>query len=660
MALDTPRLDDRSFQDLVDDAKRFVQERCPEWTDHNVSDPGVTLIETFAWMTDLLLFRLNRVPDRVYVKFLDLLGVTLFPPTAARVEVDFRLSAPQDSVISVPAATVVATPRTTMAEPVSFTTLEDVDIVPAEVVYVGSGAGEDDPVDLTPRLGIDTVVPFADPPAEGDALYVGLDQPVPMHTVLLSLACEQGRGHGIEPDRPPLRWEAHTDEGWEACDVTADGTLGFNTNGHVELHVPSGHRISTVGGRRMGLLRCRVVSHPRIKPYTESPGILSLDGRTIGATVEAINAELATEEVLGQSSGVAGQEFTLQHGPVLPSDTPFVVRVVRPELPGEAISDEAAARRADLWELRPDFADSGPDDPHVALDRVGGTVRFGPLIREEDGSTRRLGAVPPKGALLTVPQYRFGGGARGNVTSGAISVLRSSIPFVASVANRRPARGGVDGETLSEAKVRGPVQLRTRNRAVTAEDFEVLTREAAPGICRVRCVPDTEEDQPGCVRVLIVPSVDAPDGRVRLEDLLPSDELCATIEAHLDERRMVGTRVRVEPAQYAGVQVHARIAVQPHADPAAVADAALTTLYRYLNPVSGGSGGNGWAFGRSTRVGEIFGVLQRLSGLDVVEELTLYSVDLASGETEDVGSVLELYPNELVFSQGHEVVVVDQ
>ena len=48
MALPVPNLDDRRFQDLVDDAKRLVQRRCPEWTDHNVSDPGVTLIETFA------------------------------------------------------------------------------------------------------------------------------------------------------------------------------------------------------------------------------------------------------------------------------------------------------------------------------------------------------------------------------------------------------------------------------------------------------------------------------------------------------------------------------------------------------------------------------------------------------------------------------------
>ena len=96
MSLPIPNLDDRRFQDLVDDAKRLVQQRCPEWTDHNVSDPGVTLIETFAFMTDELLYRLNRVPDRLYITFLDLLGVTLHPPTPARVDVTAWLSAPPD------------------------------------------------------------------------------------------------------------------------------------------------------------------------------------------------------------------------------------------------------------------------------------------------------------------------------------------------------------------------------------------------------------------------------------------------------------------------------------------------------------------------------------------------------------------------------------
>jgi len=94
MALPVPNLDDRRFQDLVDDAKRLVQQRCPEWTDHNVSDPGVTLIELFAWMTDQLLYRVNRVPDRNYVKFLELIGIRLFPPSAARGDVTLAVIDP--------------------------------------------------------------------------------------------------------------------------------------------------------------------------------------------------------------------------------------------------------------------------------------------------------------------------------------------------------------------------------------------------------------------------------------------------------------------------------------------------------------------------------------------------------------------------------------
>src|SRR3954453_4675015 len=130
MSLPAPNLDDRRFQDLVDDAKRMVQARCPEWTDHNVSDPGITLIETFAFMTDQILYRLNRVPDRLYIKFLELIGVKLLPPTPARAPVTFWLSTPATELITIPTGTRTGTVRTDIAEPVIFESLEDLDIVP--------------------------------------------------------------------------------------------------------------------------------------------------------------------------------------------------------------------------------------------------------------------------------------------------------------------------------------------------------------------------------------------------------------------------------------------------------------------------------------------------------------------------------------------------
>ena len=71
MSLPTPNLDDLRFQrDLVDEARRRIIRYCPEWTDYNLSDPGITLIELFAWMTETMIYRLNRVPEKNYLKFM--------------------------------------------------------------------------------------------------------------------------------------------------------------------------------------------------------------------------------------------------------------------------------------------------------------------------------------------------------------------------------------------------------------------------------------------------------------------------------------------------------------------------------------------------------------------------------------------------------------
>src|SRR5436190_3719967 len=122
MPLVTPRLDDLRFQDIVDEAKSRIPRYCPEWTDHNVSDPGVALIELFAWMTELLLCRVNQVPDKTYVRFLELIGVRLEPPRAARAPVTFYLSAPQPVEIVIPEGTEVATIRTETSAAFIFTT----------------------------------------------------------------------------------------------------------------------------------------------------------------------------------------------------------------------------------------------------------------------------------------------------------------------------------------------------------------------------------------------------------------------------------------------------------------------------------------------------------------------------------------------------------
>src|SRR5215470_3739299 len=130
MPLPAPNLDDRRFQDIVDQAKTLIPRYCPEWTDHNVSDPGIALVELFAWMTDMLLYRVNQVPDKCYIKFLELVGVKLDPPRAARAPVTFYLSAPQPNPITIPRETETATIRTETSPAVVFTTETDLTIRP--------------------------------------------------------------------------------------------------------------------------------------------------------------------------------------------------------------------------------------------------------------------------------------------------------------------------------------------------------------------------------------------------------------------------------------------------------------------------------------------------------------------------------------------------
>ena len=82
-------LDDRNFQELVNEARLRIHRTCPEWSEHNVSDPGITLVELFAWMTEMLIYRVNRIPDKLHVALLELLGMSLAPPSCATAEVRF-------------------------------------------------------------------------------------------------------------------------------------------------------------------------------------------------------------------------------------------------------------------------------------------------------------------------------------------------------------------------------------------------------------------------------------------------------------------------------------------------------------------------------------------------------------------------------------------
>ncbi len=153
MPLPVPNLDDRDYAQLVAEAKALIPAHSPEWTDLSPGDPGVTLLELFAYLTDSMLYRLNRIPDKAFVQFLNLVGVTLTPPAAASVELTFSLRQAAQRPVLIPRGTRVTTSRpgptfTTMTEAAiapgatSATAVAlNCELTPAELLGTGNGQG---------------------------------------------------------------------------------------------------------------------------------------------------------------------------------------------------------------------------------------------------------------------------------------------------------------------------------------------------------------------------------------------------------------------------------------------------------------------------------------------------------------------------------------
>jgi predicted phage baseplate assembly protein len=649
MALPAPDLDDRKFQDIVDEAKRLIPRYCPEWTNHNLSDPGVALIELFAWMSEMILFRLNQVPERLYTKFLDLVGIEPFPPSVARTDLTFWLSTVLDHAVTVPEGTEVGTSTVVNGEDeVLFSTAEDLVIAPPQLIAAKTGTARNEAllVDTWDELRFDggEVVCFtSDPITPGDAFYLGFAERLAGNVLRLEVSASI-EGIGVDPSDAPISWEVFSGEVWLAVPVQLDTTGGLNRDGQIQLLIPRVMEPLTLGGTRAHWLRARLTTtRPGQPDYQASPRISALRVDTLGGTVVAEHARAVGFEGVGRSDGTPGQAFTTAFSPVLPRRGVEGVRTVSPD----GVSE---------WEEVADFTASGPTDLHYTLDGATGTVRFGPSVRYPDGSIRQHGAIPADGVEVVIPGYRHGGGAAGNVGAGTVTALRSGLAYIDHVANLGPAIGGVDAETPANAKLRGPLTLRTGQRAVTAGDFERLTLEASTEVARVRCLPPTAPVAP--VRLLVVPQLRRrPDLHV-LDDYALSDPLLERITTHLEPRRMLGATVEIGTPYYQGVTVAVLMRSLPGRPATLIQQRALDLLYRYINPLTGGVDGNGWPFDTDLNASPLAEMLESIEGAERVEEVLLFEYDLRTGERHGAGrELIRLDRQSLFLSARHQVVV---
>ncbi|MFM7200666.1 MAG: putative baseplate assembly protein [Myxococcota bacterium] len=663
MALPTPKLDDRTFQEIVDQAKRMIPRYCPEWTDHNVSDPGVTLIELFAWMTDLLLYRVNQVPDKMYVKFLELIGVKLSPPRAATVPVTFYLSAAWHTDITIPRGTEVATVRTETSPAIIFTTERDLIVRPPTVqaLMTRTARFQDARAWLVhdmKRLDMEGQKAFIFPsnPVPGDAFYIGLEKDHSHHVMALKFTCSLASGAGINPDAPPIEWQVWQGPHvrWITCEVEYDGTRGFNKDGEVILHLPEMER-DNINGQKAYWIRCRLTDEQGgPNRYEVSPEIEAVTVESRGGTAPARNAVAISHERLGSSDGTPGQRFRLANTPILDLDPNEGVLIV--ETPGFPI---------ERWTYVEDFADAGPHDKVFSLDHLDGTLTLGPSLLQPDGNLYHFGAVPPRGSHIKFNRYQFGGGVIGNLPRGALTVLKSSIPFVARVTNRFGAAGGMDAQTLDDARLRAPQVLRTRTRAVTADDYEYLATQVG-GVARAVCIapgaqpPQPGDPKPGEVFVAVLPEADPTLDRYAPELLTLSTELKQKVQSAVDERRPLGIALEVIQPRYLWVSVQARLRAGQKADPILLAEVqqkAEQTLYKYLHPFVGGPEGRGWPFGRDLHQSEVMGLLMRVPGVEFVEGLVIQSAETSGGTANTIPNRLQVPRHAVICSLQHRVIV---
>jgi predicted phage baseplate assembly protein len=472
MPLPLPNLDTRTWADLVEEARALIPRYAPAWTDHNVHDPGITVIELLAWLVEQQVYRVNRVPAAHRRKFLALAGVFPAPPRPACVALSFPVV--DGTEHDLPAGVVVATGDD--EHPIGFSTRRSVRLVPASIVAVQVFDG-DRVADLTRDFHAGQAIrPWGENPSANAALYLGFDHVLPVgHTVGLWLSIARWRVEGpVAAERarlaaehggmPPhhsvrARWEYREAAGWRALapntGEVADDTRGLTLDGAVRITLPTAMAQTVEGadptarfwlrcvldsgrpdtapvlrGAALNVVEAEQVIPMRtsfrvargVPPAGQEPVVgmwtrlrLTLKGTQVESSVEvAPDLDVPEVLVLGYTPSTNTVEGTLAVTlAALGEGSGLPQQMV--QLPGVAVAHgdlelwTLKSDHAQRWHARADLDRSGPHDAHFTVDPASGEIGFG------DGEH---GRVVPAGTSIFA-RYDVTAGRAGNVPETA-------------------------------------------------------------------------------------------------------------------------------------------------------------------------------------------------------------------------------------------------
>jgi hypothetical protein len=670
MPIPSYRLDDRGFDDLVNELISRIPGHTPEWTNPSQGDPGRTLIELFAWLGDTLLYRANLIPERQRLEFLRLLNIPLRPARPARGLLALEPANPAlAQAVQVPLDTLVPGPA-------EFETREEIMVLPvAGTVYAKRRLDDEEEISMSEVIGeLESVYDLrraeayvttplfgdgkADPrgfdfaaDAVDSSAWIALLAPAPEQVAAARAGLERDESGekllniGLHPRlevpdfdetersnidlRDSWEWEitsprrrANGDPVYVTLELRRDTTDGYTQPGIVRLALPEGSDIGVpendvdvdtfagVGDRPPRIdeaeIADRLVAWVRMRPKFR---VSTLAFSWLGINTTVISQQRTLKSVVvGRSDGNSDQRFQLPAGSVEAGSLRLEI-----EEPGAGYRP---------WTRVDDLAGAGRDDRAYQLDPEAGTVMLGDNVR---------GFVPPRGMRLRVARMQHGGGAVGNLPAGNLNAI--SHPGVKA---KQPAAtiGGANAETLEEAEKRIPAFLQHGDRAVTESDYQLLARETPTvSVARAEVLPRFKpqqrlDDVAGVVSLMVLPRSNArtpPNPR-------PDRVMLEQVHAFMERRRPLGVELYVIGPEYVPLSLAVAVTLREGHVRDATLQKVRDALRDYLWPLlPGGVDGAGWPLGRAVSDQELEVAVARVEGVRTVSGVNLFE---AAGDEE--------------------------
>ncbi|MEU7133411.1 hypothetical protein [Streptomyces sp. NPDC046261] len=685
--LPVPDLDDLRFQPMVDAAKRALPSRSPSWTDHNVSDPGVTLLEACAGRVDALVYRANRMTPPQRSRLLALMGITPMAAVPCRVVVRFAgsgagrdvpagtgLTVPRErpfvlrttAPVHVPAvgsATVGAvecpeavtedlgtsdgtpgqrfapsrrpwSPAAPTPEPVP-SPITEVTVAGRVWPAVESFAGADRQTlcywwdDAVGEVVFGPLVPFADGERQLGAV------PAPGAPVRVTYAACRGAREAVSPgtelvgDTPPAVVEEVVAPGRDAEDwrqALERAALGLAPPRRA---VTAADHERVLTGQAFTVARALVLDSVRPEDPRVPDGLCP-PARPEGVTACAVavdGADVAVHYFVDADGKVAHRQVLLDTGQ---------------EIPGATEDDPPAfaAKRLDaVLELEQDVARLWFSGDLCAWTGDAGTTKIADEFRGLPDPFRA--GVDAVAALAHSDGEDEDEGESEGHRDYEVFFFRDDTfyhrRFTYENGRLRPSGGRGVRSLISESFPHlSPHCARKPDAVVTVNGVFFFVKGA-----RTESTLWLPED--AALRVLLVPHLPADPGiPLRDADLDVTDAMLAEVDALLEGARLLGDRLQVARPGYRSFAAHARIRSWAYTSRSVeeTKAAAGRALYRYFHPTSGGPSGSGWPWGRRVHASDV------LAALETVPEVR--AVLDASVESDRGGPVVEVPDNGLV------------